>query len=248
MSALGVVPVSKLVNGGVANDYQVVSAKIQPELTKVFSEYAGAFGWELETFYNRNFLMVKTPTKTSGKNSYWVMNVQTGAWGTISGMPMNCTSQVVDDIFFGTTDGRVCRAFVGDTDGASIDGTPGRPVIGTYMGGFNDYGIPTNLKTWQLARPVLLADDTPSVGASIVTEYEAALPAIDASVTGDGSGGRFDVNAWNQCVWAGGTNTYSAWVGLQGLGYYGAFAMRFTGPSGTQYISTNVTLTTGGVM
>lgn len=248
LSALGVVPVSKLVNGGVANDYEVASAKVQPEMNKAFTQYANLFGWEMETFYNRNFLMVKTPVKTSGKYSYWVMNVQTGAWGTISGMPMNCSSQVVDDIFFGTTDGRVCRAFVGDTDGASIDGTPGRPIVGRYMGGFNDYDTPTYLKTWQLARPVFLADDTPAVGAAIITEYEAAMPLVGASVSGDGSGGRFDVDHWNQCVWAGGTNTYSAWVGLQGLGYYGALGITFTGPGGTQYISTNVTLSQGGVM
>ena len=248
LSALGVVPVSKLVNGGVANDYAVSSAKIQPELTKVFTTYANEFGWELETFYNRNFLMVKTPVKTSGKYSYWVMNVQTGAWGTISGMPMNCSSQVIDDIYFGTTDGRVCKAFVGDTDGAYYDGQPGRPIVGRYLGGFDDYGIATNLKTWQLARPIFLADDTPAVGAAILTEYEGLMPAIDSSVTGDGSGGRFNVDAWNQCVWSGGTNTYSGWVGLQGLGYYGAMAITFTGPAGTQYISTNVTLTQGGVM
>ena len=248
MSALGVVPVSKLVNGGVANDYAVSSAKIQPELTKVFTTYANEFGWELETFYNRNFLMVKTPVKTSGKYSYWVMNVQTGAWGTISGMPMNCSSQVIDDIYFGTTDGRVCKAFVGDTDGEYYDGQPGRPIVGRYLGGFDDYGIATNLKTWQLARPIFLADDTPAVGAAILTEYEALMPSIDATVTGDGSGGRFNVDAWNQCVWSGGTNTYSGWVGLQGLGYYGAMAITFTGPAGTQYISTNVTLTQGGVM
>lgn len=247
LSALGVVPVSKLVNGGVANDYQVVSAKIQPQLNAVFQDYKDNFGWEMETFYNRNFLMLKTPIKTSGKYSYWVMNVQTGAWGTISGMPMNCTTQVVDDIYFGTTDGKVCRAFVGDTDGASIDGNPGRPIKGTYMGGFNDYGDPTHLKIWQLARPVFLASDRPSVGVKIITEYESPLPATDA-VSSSEAGGRFDVDAWNQCVWSGGTNTYTGWVGLNGMGYYGAAAIVFTGPSGTKYISSNATLTLGGVM
>lgn len=248
LSALGVVPVSKLVNGGVANDYQVASAKIQPQLNRVFQQYKDFFGWEMETFYNRNFLMVKTPVKTSGQHSYWVMNVQTGAWGTVSSMPMNCTTQVVDDIFFGTTDGKVCKAFVGDTDGQSIDGTPGRPIIGTYLGGFNDYDTPTYLKTWQLARPVLLADDRPAIGVTILTEYESAMPDINSSVSGSDTGGRFDVNNWNQCVWSGGTNTYSAWAGLNGLGYYGALAMSITGPAGTQYIATNVTLTQGGVM
>ena len=248
MSALGVVPVSKLVNGGVANDYQVSSAQIQPELTKVFQLYKDNFGWELETFYNRNFLMIKTPIKADGTYSYWIMNVQTGAWGTISQMPMNCSSQVVDDIYFGTTDGRVCKAFTGNTDGQQIDGTPGRPIIGTYMGGFNDYSIPTNLKTWQLARPIFRSTDKPAVAASILIQYESGLPTINGSETKNTSGGRFDISKWNECVWAGGADTYSAWCGLQGLGYYGAYSIVFTGEAGTQYISSNITLLQGGIM
>lgn len=248
MSALGVVPVSKLVNGGVANDYQVASAKIQPELTKVFQLYKDSFGWELETFYNRSFLMVKTPVTSNNTYLYWVMNVQTGAWGTITGMPMNCSSQVVDDVYFGTVDGKVCKAFYGNTDGQLIDGTPGRPIIGTCMTGFDDYSTPTYLKTWQLARPIFRSDDTPVVSANIRTEYESPIPSIDGSEKTKTGGGRFDVSNWNECVWAGGTNTYTGWVGLNGLGYYGAFTLNFTGNAGTQYIAANITLTQGGVM
>lgn len=247
MSALGVVPVSKLVNGGVANDYQVTSAKIQPQLNKVFQVYKDNFGWELETFYNRSFLMVKTPVTSDGSYSFWVMNVQTGAWSTISMMPMNCTSQVVDDIYFGTADGKVCRAFIGNTDGASIDGIPGRPIVGTMVGGFDDYSIPTNLKTWQLARPIFISDDKPSFGAKILTDNTSAYPSISGAGQ-DSTGGRFNISSWNECVWAGGAGTYAGWIGLNGLGYYGAFAMKFSGNAGTQYISTNVTLTQGGVM
>lgn len=247
-SALGVVPVSKLVNGGVANDYEVTSAKIQPELNKVFQLYKDSFGWELETFYNRNFLMVKTPITTAGTYSYWVMNVQTGAWSTISQMPMNCTSQVVDDIYFGTTNGKVCRAFDGDTDGVALDGTAGRPIIGTVMGGFNDYGVPTYLKTWQLARPIFRSTDKPAVAATILTQYEDPMPVINGQQTKDGAGGRFDISKWNECVWAGNAGTYSSWIGLNGLGYYGAFSLSITGDAGTQYISTNITLTQGGIM
>lgn len=248
MSALGVVPVSKLVNGGVANDYEVASAKIQPALSDVFNLYKDNYGWELETFYNRNFLMIKTPVSSAGKYQFWIMNVQTGAWGTVSQMPMNCTSQVVDDIYFGTTDGKVCIAFSGDSDGRHIDGEPGRPIIGSYLGGFNDYGVPTNLKTWQLARPIFRSTDKPAVGASILTQYESPVATVSGQQTQDSTGGRFDISRWNQCVWAGGSDTYASWVGLQGLGYYGALSLVFTGDAGTQYISTNVTLTQGGVM
>lgn len=247
MSALGVVPVSKLVNGAVASDFQVASANIQPVLKDVFNTYSNTYGWDMEMIYNQNFVMLKTPQKSNGRHVYWVMNVQTGAWGNVSGMPMNCSIQVVDDLYFGTTDGRVCKAFIGDTDGASIDGTPGRPIIGRYMGGFNDFETPTNLKIYQMARPIFLANDNPRVGVSMAVEYEAKMPSVDAGFSGE-TGGRFDVDKWNECVWSGGTNTYAAWCGLQGMGYYGALSISFTGPAATQYIATNVTLSEGGVM
>lgn len=247
MSALGVVPVSKLVNGQVASEFQVMSANVQPVLNEVFNADSNRFGWDMETIYNQNFVMLKTPQKATGRYAYWVMNVQTGAWGNISGMPMNCSIQVVDELYFGTTDGRVCKAFTGDTDGASIDGTPGRQIIGHYMGGFDDFETPTNLKVFQLARPVFLSSDNPRVGLNMATEYETRMPTIDAGFTGE-SGGRFDVSSWNECVWSGGTNTYAAWCGLQGMGYYGALSISFTGSAGTQYIAANVTLAEGGVM
>lgn len=247
MSSLGVVPISKLVNGQVANEYSVSSANVAPKLHAVFTEYCNDFGWEMDMIYNQSFLMLKTPIQRSGKHSYWVMNVQTGAWGTISGMPMNCATQVDEKVYFGTANGEVCVAFVGDTDASTILGDAGRPIIGRYMGGFSDYGDPTHLKIWQLARPVFMSKDTPSVGVRMLTEYDQAMPSIDM-LGGGGSGGRFDDDNWNQCVWAGGANTFTAWSGLNGMGYYGAIGMSVTGPAATQYISTNVTLTVGGAM
>lgn len=250
MSALGVVPVSKLVNGGVANDYQVMSASVSPVLLEVFNTYSSLPGWELDVVFNQSFLMLKTPIDASGVYRFWVMNIQTGAWATISNMPMVCAVQVQEKLFFGTTDGKVCRGFIGDTDGADLNGDGGQPVIGTHIGGYNDYGIPTNLKTWSMIRPIFLANDAPSVSMTMLTEYAGIAPSLNVSQPNetDLPAGRFDIDRWNLCTWSGSMNTYTSWIGLNGLGYYGAVSMMFTGPAGTQYIASNVTLMQGGVM
>lgn len=246
-STLGVIPVSKLVNGGVANQYEVSSAKIQPVLNDAMLQYGAEFGWEMEMIYEQSFLLLKTPQKINGKHQYYVMNVQTGAWGTISGMPMNCTTQVNNQLYFGTTDGKVCLAFEGNTDGATIDRVDGRPIIGQYMGGFDDYDAPVFQKIFQLARPVFFANEAPSVAVKMMLDYEQAFPSVDSAFSLD-DGGRFDESKWNQCQWAGGTNTYTAWLGVDGLAYYAAFGVAFTGVAATKYITTNVTYTEGGVM
>jgi hypothetical protein len=247
MCALGVVPVSKLVNGGVANEYEVSSYKIHPQLSNLFNLYQNDFGWAMDMIYNQQFLLLQVPVNANNQYSFFVMNAVTKAWGTITAMPMNCATQVNNTVYFGTSDGRVCIGFEGDTDDAKLDGSQGRPIVGNYVGGFNDYGNGNLLKTYQLARPVFISDLPPSVSVKMSTEYPFGIAQLDGGSSIE-EGAQFNASNFNECVWMGGTNTYSAWCGLDGLGYYGALVMSFTGTAGTQYATTNITLTVGGVM
>lgn len=249
MSSLGVVALSKLVNGNVANDYDVASSVIQPNLSQRFASQANDFGWEMEMFYSQSFMLLKMPVQPSGIHKNFVMNTQTGAWGTISGMPMVCTTQVADRVFFGTSDGRVCEAFTATTDGELLDGTEGKPIQGTYMSGYQSFeqGGGVRLKMFQMARPIFLASYPPSVALKMQADYGTTLPTASGGFARE-SGGRFNSGEFNNTSWSGGDRTYAAWVGLQGMGYYGALTMVFTGDPGTQYITTNVTMTVGGVM
>jgi hypothetical protein len=53
---------------------------------------------------------------------------------------------------------------------------------------------------------------------------------------------------WNQAYFGGSDSTFTPWIGLQGIGYYGALAISVTGKGKTQYISTTLTMKKGGVM
>ena len=249
MSSLGVVALSKLVNGNVANDYDVASSAIQPSLNTRFTSQANDFGWEMEMFYSQSFMLLKLPVQPSGIHKNFVMNTQTGAWGTISGMPMVCTTQVADKVFFGTADGKVCEAFTANSDGEGIDGTEGKPIQGTYMSGYQSFeqGGGVRLKMFQMARPIFVSARPPAVALKMQADYGAILPTVSGGF-GREDGGRFNYNEFNNTSWSGSERTYAAWVGLQGMGYYGSLAMVFTGDPGTQYITTNVTMTIGGVM
>ncbi len=247
MTSLDVISVGNLMNGKVINDNNALSSRIQPQLVDVYNQFQRDFGWELEIVYDQAFMLLKTPVRSDNKWRFYIMNVQTGAWGSITEMPMNCTTQVGKDLYFGTEDGRVCRGFVGDTDGIKLNGDAGAPIICRYMSGFSDFGSGVTLKTFQLARPVFVASNAPRVAVTMLTEYESPLPSVDGAPNID-SKGNFDISRWNECIWSGGTNTYAAWAGLQGLGYYGALSIAVSGVPKTQYITTNVTLLQGGVM
>lgn len=246
-SSLGIVPISKLVNGQVANEFQTASAAIQPVLIEHFNRDKNKFGWELEMIYNQQFLLVKTPLGQFNTHVYYVMNTNSGAWATISGMPMLCTTQVGSEMFFGTVDGKVCRAFVGDNDGDDLDGNIGKPIVGKYLSGYNDFDSPANLKSFQLAKPIFVAYDSPSVGVKIFTRYEDMFPIVESTYPRP-FGGIWDKDKWDQTFFGGGNSTFTGWVGLEGMGYYGALAISMTGKGKTQYISTTVTMKKGGVM
>lgn len=247
MCALGVVPVSKLVNGQVANGYQVASYNINTALNPLFNNSKSKFGWSMDLIYDQQFLLLQLPVSTANTYGFYVMNSSTGAWGKITNMPMNCCTEINSRVYFGTTDGRVCIGFSGNSDGALIDGTPGNSIIGKYVSGFSAYGDASYLKTFQLARPVFIGSEPPATGVEMLVEYPFNFTGLtNATVVSEG--GNFDVSKWNACVWAGGFNTYSSWCGLNGLGYYGALSIMFTGNAGTQYITTNVTLTVGGII
>jgi len=246
-SSLGIVPVGALVNGKVANDFQTASSPVQPILIDQFNASKSEFGWELEMVYNQQFLMVKTPEDTSGGHNYYVMNVTTGAWATISGMPMMCVTQIGNAIYFGTSDGLVCQAFKGDSDGEDLSKNAGKPITGRYLSGYNDFGAPSNLKTFQLAKPIFVSYDAPTVGVKIFTRYEDMFPLVESGLRRS-SVAIWNKDKWNQSYFGGGNSTFSPWVGVEGLGYFGALAITVTGKAATQYITTTLTMKKGGVM
>jgi len=247
LATLGVVPVSKLVNGQVATAFDTASSVIQPVLSEHFNRDRKLFGWELEVMFGEQYLLVKTPEDQFGNHIFYVMNLSTGAWATVSKMPMLCTAQLNTTLYFGTADGRVCLAFVGDTDGSDLSEENGAPIVGRYQSGFTDFGAPSRLKTYHLARPVFISKGIPSVGVEIVTEPGMTGTSYDALPSRVG-GAFWDSDLWDECVWSGGPSTYGAWVGLQGMSYYGALSMRLTGPAKTQYTHATLTLRQGGVM
>lgn len=247
LSTLGVVPVSKLVNGQVANAFMTSSVNIQPVLSAHFNRDRTLFGWELEVMFGEQYLLVKTPEDRFGRYNFYLMNLNTGAWSTVSKMPMLCATQLNTLFYFGTVDGKVCLGFTGDSDGADTFGNEGASVIGRYQSGFQDFGASARLKTYQLARPVFVADQAPSVAMAVSTRYEEGVPAVDAQFAGR-SGAFWDADNWDECTWTGGMSTFGAWLGLQGMSYFGALSMRLTGPAKTQYITTTITLRKGGVM
>lgn len=247
MSELGMVPLSKMVNGLVADTYSVMTSKIQPALTVQTAKYIDAIGWEVGISATNDLVIIQTPQGADGTYLQWVMFIQTGAWSTFTGMPMTTWVVYNGQLYFGDENGNVCKGLYKDKDGVEFNETGGDLPLCSLQGGFNDFGVPANLKIFSMVRPIFISSTAPAVSLQINIDYMQnkvyAQPVffdVDASF--------WDEAVWNEATWSGDAQSYSAWAGVQGMGYYGSLRMAVRGKQGTSYASSNVMYQVGGVM
>lgn len=247
LSELGLVPMSRLVNGQFSEIQPGPSQKIQSLLSPIIGEYRDDVQWDLFLVPDSDVLVIKPP-EISGRFVQYAMNVNTGAWCTLSEIPMVAAALLNGEVYFATDDNRVAKAFVGELDQVAVDGTGGEAVEGELQTAFNAFGTPGQLKRFSMVRPVFLARQPPSLKLRLNTQYSFQSVAGSPSFTGE-ERSEWDDAEWNLARWGSASNTYEIWVGVTGLGYYGALRMRIRGLGGTTlFASFHAMSELGGVM
>lgn len=246
LSELGLVPVSRLVNGQFSEVQPGPSQKVQSVLSPLISKLKDEASWDIFIVPSSDVLIINLP-EDAGVYTQFAMNVNTGAWCTFAGIPMACCTLLNGQLYFGTEDGRVAKGLFGNSDGVETNGTGGNPIEGDVQTAFSSFGTPAQLKKFGLARPIFIAPTAPSVKLQINTQYTFVNVGGSPSFTTT-SAGIWNSNLWNNTVWAGSTNSYQAWVGTTGLGYYASLRMKVRGLPGTIFTSSHMMTEPGGVM
>jgi len=243
LSQQGLVPMSKLVAGqwNEAAALTAPASKIQPALTPALTALRDVPSWGVFMVPKESILVIQMPVNEYGTYRQYVMNVITGAWSTFSNMPMVSSAILNGNLYFATNDGGVAHGLYGNFDSDTDT------IEGDVQSAFNNYGTPSTLKTFHMARPIFIATDAPSVLVQLNTQYSIQNVPGSPSFTG-GDTAKWDESFWNTAVWAGAFNTYQAWVGVNGLGYYGSLRMKVRGYPGTLLTSTHVMSQPGGFM
>lgn len=246
VSELGLVPMSRLVNGQFVEGEPGPAAKIQDVLAPLIRSLRSTRSWEVLSIPSESLLMIKLP-ESAGVYNQFCMNITTGAWCKINGMPINCITLLDGQTYFGIDDGRVAKGFVGLYDEVGEDGVGGEVIEGEIQTSFQDFGAPAINKKFDMARPIFIAPDAPSVKLQINTQYN--FGGVDGSPSYQNQIlSRWDNSSWNLARWVGDVNTYQAWVGISGLGYYGSLRMKVKGLPATVFTSSHVMATPGGMM
>lgn len=246
LSELGLVPMSRLVNGQFVEGQQGPASKIQEALNPEVKALRDTPAWDVFAVPSEDILVIKLPEDT-GAYAQYAMNITTGAWGYLYGIPMNCATLWDGELYFGTDDGRTARGLYGDLDGVLQDGTDGDFIEGEVQTAFQTFGMAGINKKFDMARPIFIAPSTPSVKLRLNTQYTFNNVAGSPSYSVTDSA-RWDTAVWNVAQWVGDANTYQAWVGITGLGYYGSIRMKVRGLPGTVFTSAHVMASMGGMM
>ena len=247
LSELGIVPVSRLINGQFSEIQPGPAQKIQSVLSPIISKLRDQIAWDIYLVPNSDVLVIKLPP-LDGTYEQYAMNINTGAWCNLSGMPMTATAMLNGQFYFSTDDYAVAKGFFGELDQVATDGTGGQAVDGEVQTCFNAFNTPGQLKRFSMVRPVFIARQPPSIKLRLNTQYSFGNVAGAPSFTSE-SRPEWDDSEWNLARWASSSNTYETWIGVTGLGYYGSLRMRVRGLGGsTIFASFHVLSEVGGVM
>jgi len=247
VSELGLVPMSRVISGQYSQDNQAAgpASKIQSVFAPLVRRLRENKYFNVFVAPDSGVLVIKLPND-GGTYRQFAMNVTTGAWCDFTGIPMRCAAVMSGEVYFGTEDGFFCKGLSGDLDGVDKLGAGGNSIEGDVMTAFQHYGTPANNKKFSMARPIFIAPDAPSIKLIVNTQFQFdAVPGSPAFFESDVA--IWDTSRWNQATWAG-NNTYQGWVGLAGLGYYGALRMKVRGLPSTTFTSSHMMMETGGVM
>lgn len=249
LSQQGLIPMSKLVSGqyneAILNN--LPASKVQPALAPLIDALQDAEAWNVFLVPRESVLVIQVPPTPQGVYQQFAMNTITGAWCTFSNMNMVSTAMLGGQLYFSDNQGRICKGLFGNYDAVTAEDPNGSAIEGDVQGPFNSFGTPAQLKKFQMVRPIFLAETAPSVLLQLNTQYAVNNVAGSPNFSGYNVG-TWDGSNWNEAYFAGIINTYQAWVGVFGLGYYGSVRMKVRGLAGTVFTSMHVMSELGGIM
>lgn len=246
VSELGLVPMSKLISGQYSQDQQIGPAsKIQSVFAPLVRRQLNEKFFDVFVVPSSDVLVIKMPAD-GGTYRQFAMNVTTGAWCQFVGMPMRSAAVIGGQLWFGTDDGYTCLGLYGNKDGVDSLGAGGNSIEGEVQTAFQSFNTPAQLKKFGMARPIFIATAAPAVKLVVNTQF------IFNTVGGspyffEDNNGIWDASVWNDANWVG-QNTYQAWYGTTGLGYYGSLRMKVRGLPATVFTSAHMSTELGGVM
>ena len=212
-SSAGVVPLALALQSATVDRSINVSDKIQKAMQDATDLYGATFGWCMMYYPAAQMLLVNVPTLSGSLSDQYVMNTVSMAWARFKDIYASCWCDHAGIPYFGGS------TFVGQFWQVYADNS--NNINGDVTQAFSYFGMPGVLKSWLMARMVLLAESAPAVTLVMNTDFATGLPISTATFSG-GVAGLWDSGVWDVDVWGSDLNVYRDWQTISGYGQAGA--------------------------
>lgn len=213
MTESGIIPMSSAMTlDEIALQNKAVTAPIAPEWRNAVIARAGLTGWQIVTWPLQSMAIVNLPKLSSSDFTQYVANAQTGAWCRYIGYDANCFAVFNNNLYFGTSDGRVMQAETGGIDDTRYINTTIFPSYSALIGG--DGGR----KQVRMVKPFIRADFIANYQIRIEVDYDTTIPAQPAPSSISSTSPKWDISLWDIATWGVPLTDQSVWKSVTGYG------------------------------
>ena len=219
----GYQPLAVALQGGRSATSFNVSDKIQQAVARQIFETGGNFGWELEHYPLRNWLLVNYPI-SAGLYGQHVCNLKTGAWCRFTGIPARTWRLFNERLYFGGGGGRI---FLYDNT-ANDDGSD---LTAEAISAFNYLGSRGHRKMVNNIRILASSDGNLPLEVSVEHDLGVGVPSgvVSEFIPSEVGTAEWDKADWDVDSWAGRQIARDKWLDRGNLGYSFATRLRYTG-------------------
>lgn len=190
------------------------SAAIDPEWRREAARRR-QLPWEMMKWPTKGMGVVSLPSFSNEVPRCYVVNLKTQAWARYTGWDTRCMVIHDEQLYFGTSDGRILQAEVGGLDDDAL-------YTCALVFAPNHLGSPGRYKTLYLARGVFLSNHSYEARLSASSDYVIELPTAPNAVDIPTISGVFDTAQWDVDVFdqeSASASAVSEWqaIGLSGF-------------------------------
>ncbi|QOZ15945.1 hypothetical protein XI02_13870 [Bradyrhizobium sp. CCBAU 21365] len=212
MTEDGIVPMSQVMTlDQIALQNVAVTKPIAPAWKNAVIARQGLSGWQITTWPLQSMGIINLPKATAGDATQFIANVRSGAWGRYLGWDANCFAVYNNNLYYGTSDGRVMQAEVGGQD-------DGKNYTMTIFPSYTDLKSPANTKHVKMVRPRLQASYGVTPKVTVKVDFDTVAPLAPTASVPASTGALWDVALWDVAVWPPTLVDLSAWTDAQGFG------------------------------
>lgn len=201
-----------------------VTIAIGPAWKDAVQARLGLAGWQILEWPLKTMVIVNMPQTTSSLNTQFVGNGRTGAWCRYTGWDAQCFEvggSNLDQLLYGTSDGRVMRAESGGYD-------DGKSYTMTIFPSFTDmaktdYGFPSLSQSAERKQTKMVRPRLQTLGAilpkiTMKTDYDESIPPPPGPGLAPLAGAQWGVALWGVDVWPQASFLSQTWFPAFALG------------------------------